>query len=194
MRIVPVLALLSLLPYLAGCAANVNTWDVVDKDALTETENTQYTAAVAARDELAKTLMGRLTEGMQTGGAPAAISVCKDVAPKIAADISQTKGLHIGRTSFRLRNPENTAPSWAASYMEARHAEPLVLRNPDTGALATLFPIKLQAQCLQCHGPEELIAPVVRDALKAAYPEDKAMGFNDGDLRGWFHITVPAAT
>ncbi len=194
MRIVPFLTLVFLLPYLSGCAANVGTWDVVDKDALTETENTQYAAAEAARDELAKTLMARLAEGMKAGGPPTAIGVCKEAAPEIAATISRAMGLTIGRCSFRLRNPENAAPSWALPYVKSRRAESLILRNPDTGALATLFPIKVQAQCLPCHGPTDNIAPAVRAALISAYPEDSATGFNEGDLRGWFHVTVPATT
>ena len=194
MRIIPVLALVSLLFCLVGCTAGNDTWRVVSKDALTTQESAQYAAAEAARDELAKNLVARLGEGMKAGGPPAAIGVCKEAAPEIAAAISRARGLTIGRTSFRLRNPENAAPSWALPYVKAQRAEPLILRNPDTGALATLFPIKVQAQCLPCHGPTDNIAPAVRAALLSAYPEDTATGFNEGDLRGWFHVTVPAAT
>jgi hypothetical protein len=42
-----------------------------------------------------------------------------------------------------------------------------------------------------CHGPREMIADEVQTALSAHYPEDRAVGFSEGDLRGWFWIEVP---
>ena len=33
----------------------------------------------------------------------------------------------------------------------------------------------------------------VKEALAASYPADRATGFREGDLRGWFWIEVPAA-
>jgi hypothetical protein len=32
----------------------------------------------------------------------------------------------------------------------------------------------------------------VKEALAEHYPEDQATGFQEGDLRGWFCIEVPA--
>ena len=32
----------------------------------------------------------------------------------------------------------------------------------------------------------------VREALATHYPADQATGFQTGDLRGWFWVTVPA--
>ena len=51
--------------------------------------------------------------------------------------------------------------------------------------------IRLKAQCLKCHGPKEQILPEVRDALARDYPKDQATGFQEGDLRGWFWLSVP---
>lgn len=56
------------------------------------------------------------------------------------------------------------------------------------GDAAALLPIKLQAQCLMCHGPKEQIAPVIQDQLVKLYPNDEAIGFKEGELRGWFWI------
>ena len=188
-----VAALCSLL-LVPGCSppASDVAWTEVARDALNGAEAAQFDRANGAREALFGTLMARLTAAMQEGGAPVAIDVCRVDAPAIASDTGAAQGLTIGRTSFKLRNPENTPPAWAAPYVEARRAEPLVLRGSD-GALAALFPIVLKAECVQCHGPEANIAPDVLTAIQQAYPGDAATGFQEGDLRGWFHVTVPPA-
>ena len=40
--------------------------------------------------------------------------------------------------------------------------------------------------CLQCHG--EAIAPPVAEKISALYPDDKATGFREGDIRGAFVV------
>lgn len=56
---------------------------------------------------------------------------------------------------------------------------------------AALLPIKLQPQCVMCHGPSEQILPEVKSALVDRYPQDQATGFEIGELRGWFWIELP---
>lgn len=127
---------------------------------------------------------------MSSGGPAAAIEVCRRQAPKIAKEVGRQHGLSIGRTSFKLRNPDNQPPAWAKELVEQRIAEPtfLELENHSTGAL---LPIRLNAQCLACHGPPEKLADDVKQQLAQRYPNDQATGFQDGDLRGWFWIEVP---
>ena len=47
-------------------------------------------------------------------------------------------------------------------------------------------------QCEACHGERESIDPDVLKTIEAFYPEDRATGFSEGDLRGWFWIEVGA--
>ena len=47
--------------------------------------------------------------------------------------------------------------------------------------------IPTQKLCLGCHGKS--IAPEVKAKLAELYPEDKATGFSEGDLRGAFVVT-----
>jgi hypothetical protein len=46
--------------------------------------------------------------------------------------------------------------------------------------------------CLQCHG--EALAPEVTQALAARYPDDRATGFREGQLRGALSIRWAGAT
>jgi hypothetical protein len=55
-------------------------------------------------------------------------------------------------------------------------------------------PIRLtNPRCLNCHGKPENLAPEVKEMLAHLYPEDKAVGYELGDLRGAFSVHVPAA-
>ena len=153
-------------------------------------QTAQCEKALAARDAMFTSLKGRLMEVIGSEGPGAAISVCAKEAPQIAEQISQEHGLEIGRTSFRLRNTDNAPPTWAAQLVADRVSEPTYLTQG--GKLAALLPIRIQAPCLVCHGAEDTIPTPVKEALSEHYPKDQATGFQDGDLRGWFSVEVPA--
>jgi hypothetical protein len=46
--------------------------------------------------------------------------------------------------------------------------------------------IPTEAMCLTCHGTE--ISPAVLTRVNQLYPQDKAIGFKEGDLRGAFVV------
>lgn len=145
---------------------------------------------LAAKEALFQQLSGRLAEAMGSQGPAAAITVCQQEAPSIAKAVGKEKGLLIGRTGVRLRNQNNAPPKWAKPLVEAKTATPTFV-NLTNGHAAALLPIKLQTQCLMCHGPSDQIAPVIQDQLAKLYPNDEATGFQEGDLRGWFWIDMP---
>ncbi len=149
--------------------------------------------ALKAKEALFEKLSGRLVATMSSGGPAAAIQVCSQEAPQLAAEVGKEYGVSIGRTSFKLRNPLNQPPAWAESLIEERVDTPQFLEL-ENGATAALLPIRLQPQCLVCHGPTEQISPAVQESLAALYPADAATGFEAGDLRGWFWVEVPQAT
>lgn len=144
---------------------------------------------LAAKDALFTKLSGKLMQTMAEQGPVAAIAVCNQEAPKIAATVSEEHNVQIGRIGVRLRNPKNAAPQWAEEWVAAKTDTPKFLTLAD-GKQAALLPIKLQATCLMCHGPKEQIAAEVLSELAKLYPEDQATGFHEGELRGWFWIVA----
>jgi hypothetical protein len=186
--------LVSLLLVVLGCLHSTQdtdtTWTVVTEGDMIPEQTIQHEKALAARDAMSTSLKGRLMEVIGSKGPAAAISVCSKEAPQIAEQISQEHGLKIGRTSFRLRNTDNTPPKWAAQLVVDRVSEPTYLTQE--GKLAALLPIRIQAPCLMCHGSEDTIPLSVKDAISENYPKDQATGFQIGDLRGWFYVEVPA--
>jgi hypothetical protein len=45
-------------------------------------------------------------------------------------------------------------------------------------------PIVLQPMCVACHGGPEQISPEVKSKLSELYPNDKAVNYQPGQLRG----------
>jgi hypothetical protein len=135
-------------------------------------------------------LKAALLEGMEAGPVEA-IDVCNTAAPSIAAGLS-IDGVVMGRSSHKLRNPLNAPPRWLAAslgeFAEGRQQAPLVLELED-GRYGYVEPIATQGMCLTCHG--ETLSPEITTRISDAYPEDKAIGFKEGDLRGVFWVEFP---
>ncbi len=133
-------------------------------------------------------LMAALKAGRAEGPAHA-IDACRVQAPEIAASLS-TAGVRLGRTSHRLRNPANAGPGWAqevmADYLEAEEWPAPRTISLQGGREGYAEPIRVQGLCLACHG--ESVAPDVASVIAEHYPQDRATGFSEGDLRGIFWV------
>ncbi len=147
--------------------------------------------------ELLKPFKRELQQALRVGlarGPVEAISACRVQAPRIAQARSQG-GILLGRTSHRLRSPANAAPEWVSPILEAYVSSPSD-RSPRTvplpeGRAGYVEPILTQPLCLVCHG--ETLAPEVAERITELYPQDEAVGFQVGDLRGVFWIAFPSA-
>jgi len=167
----------------------VGSFQEVPPAELPPAAQSQWQRAQRARDQLAQSLLAELTQALAQGPEHA-IAVCSERAPALAAAVSKAEGVQIARTSARLRNLKNEAPAWAAARLASAAAEPACFVAAD-GRLAAMFPIRIAGACLQCHGPVDGLGDPVRAALQARYPEDRAVGYAAGDLRGWFVVEVP---
>jgi hypothetical protein len=148
----------------------------------------------AAIAELQRRLAGRLAAALQAGGPAAAVTVCRDEARRLAADVADEHGVSLGRTSDRLRNPRNAAPAWAGELVDsagpaAANVRPAAVDLGDR--IGLLRPIVAAQACTRCHGSLEEIAPDVRERLSIEYPDDRAVGYAAGDHRGFFWVEVP---
>jgi hypothetical protein len=141
--------------------------------------------------DYATQLQAALQESMAAGGPVEAITVCSELAPQLASDISRSSGAKVRRTSLRFRNPGNTPDDWetqALAELEMTGQTELFEATPDGGA-RYLKAIPTGAVCLTCHG--DSLPPAVQEQLGEAYPHDRATGFAVGDLRGAFSVTWP---
>jgi hypothetical protein len=124
-----------------------------------------------------------------------ALDACHLAAIPVEQRAGRYEGVAVGRTSARLRNPANTPPPWASPIVERYADQPRANVDGfvvDLGdRVGVLRPIREQPICASCHGPEQILSPGVSARLAKRYPEDRAVGFHDGDIRGWFWVEVP---
>jgi hypothetical protein len=158
-------------------------------------------AFVQEASQLANTyqanLQAELSAAMTQVGPVGAIGVCQSVAPAIAADLSSKGNLAVSRIARRNRNPDNAVPGELDALYQQLEREPLRDGKPHV-VTATIgerevfmraLPMK-DEPCSQCHGTS--IAPEVKAAIDANYPDDRATGFAAGDLRGAMLVTRAA--
>jgi hypothetical protein len=75
-----------------------------------------------------------------------------------------------------------------------KHGSPTTTAAPSVSTTAeaedgsqiarVLRPLVVEPVCLTCHGPKDTVAVSVRERLAALYPEDAALGYTAGELRG----------
>ena len=159
--------------------------------ACAETAQQAKVRALKAFQELGSRLKVRLTKAMQQGGAAAAVGICHQEAPLIAREVAGDHGFQLGRSSHRVRNPDNTPAPEIAAYLQkyaALPAEqaPVQVLPQKSGEWLILAPIATQALCLTCHGDPATFSPELTRELRQRYPKDHATGFGPGQLRGVF--------
>jgi hypothetical protein len=158
-------------------------------DDVPESLASELESANAAIQALQAALIEALTSELGREGPLGAIHVCRDEAQAITSRVAREQGIDVGRTSHRLRNPANRPRPWVETFVSGgadKDYDAVQPRLVDLGARVGLVrPINTLGMCTQCHGNEGEILPEVREAIAAAYPEDRATGFAVGDLRGW---------
>ena len=146
--------------------------------------------------EFMKDLKGVLISQIQTNGVLKAVSVCSDTAQVLTNNFGIQRGVYIKRVSFKNRNVNNSPDDFEKKVLskfellhqnkelnsETEHAE--IVQEGEFKYLRYLKPILVQAECLNCHGSENDIMPEVKQLIAQEYPNDKAVGYKVGDLRG----------
>lgn len=160
---------------------------------------TRLEVARSAVKKHATRLKADLAQAIKDNGPKGAIGACVTIAPDIDATVSEEHQVEIGRTSTRVRNTENAPDDWELAGLEtfakqiAAGSDPQKLEVYDVTVTTEgqrLFrymkPIMTQEMCLTCHGsnlPQDLKSEIAK-----SYPDDKAVGFNLGELRGAFTL------
>lgn len=154
----------------------------------------------AAAQDVGKGLKQRLHAALQSGGPAEAVTACNTQAPKVSASVEDRTGVTVGRSSLRLRNPDNAnAPHWVAAWLDAQGERPVegvtgiseVVQTEGGPQARVLVPIGVEPVCVTCHGPAESLAPPVAARIQALYPNDRATGYAPGDLRGALWAEYP---
>ncbi len=157
-----------------------------------------------AADALVQGLVSRLTGVMGEAGTVAALEFCSEEALPLTAQIQDELAdpLDVKRTTLRWRNPENAPDPWEERILrylaELEELDPdavpaeLTGEGPD-GSLRYYRVLRVAPMCLTCHGADDAVDAEVREVIQGRYPDDRAVGYEAGELRGVVRVEIPAA-
>jgi hypothetical protein len=150
---------------------------------------------------LTEQIRGLLGEELKKGSFAGAVDACSLKAQTAMRAFAVREGIAIRRVSLKYRNPADAPDAWETlklreleeqkknGLLPAEVSEVVTVKGRKT--LRYLKPITIQQMCLTCHGSDEQIPADVKTILKSRYKNDKATGYQSGDLRGAVSVSVP---
>ena len=150
--------------------------------------------------KLGKSLKTTLQGAMKSGGPVAAVKVCNSTASPIAEKVTAETGWAVGRTSLKLRNPDNAPDEWELAVLNKFEERKVAGESPKTleygetvmvdgkETFRFMKAIPTGKVCMNCHGGDQVKAEVA-ELIEQLYPDDKARGYKPGDLRGAFTLS-----
>lgn len=183
---------------LGGCGSDQAEPEAASVDNTVDNTVVLRQAAAKVVGEFQQDLKSELMAAMQEGGAVNAIEVCHVRAPEIAAAHSREGVWSIVRVTDQPRRPEHMASEHQlnvmANFADSAHAEEMYTEWRTTEAGDSTFvyyqPIRIGGLCTNCHGTQDKLAEGVEAKLTGLYPQDQATGYEVGDLRGMFVVTM----
>ena len=121
--------------------------------------------------------------------------VCAPVGKRARA-LGQENGWTVQQLAEKYRNPANQLDAEARrlhqQFADSSGLTDRWIRTTRNGTEGWRYArrIPVQPSCTACHGPKEQRPEFV----KTGYPEDRAYGFEAGDLRGLYSVFVPDST
>jgi hypothetical protein len=171
----------------AGCRVkdSANELQVANADSLINLGN-EITQATF------ESLRGELQKALQDGGIENALRYCNVKAVPLTDSLSRLHDVSLVRISNKNRNPDNSASNFETELIN-RYEEEIENRVPQLiksgNAIIYYKPIIAQAMCLNCHGtPGESLLLDNHSLIKSLYPNDKAIDYREGNVRGLWKI------
>lgn len=161
-----------------------------------EVSENQIAGMRATAVEFMKDLKSILINQIRTNGMLSAVSVCSDTTQVLTNNFGVQKGVYVKRVSLKNRNVNNAPDDFEKRVLnkftlmqlnnelndDSEYAE--IVEEGEFKYLRYLKPILVQAECLNCHGSENDISPEVEQLINQEYPNDNAVEYKIGDLRG----------
>ncbi len=160
---------------------------------VTEEQKKQMrTTAADFMDEL----KGILLNQVQTNGVVSALDVCSDTARVLTNEFGLQRGVFIKRVSVKNRNTNNFPDDYEKNVinsfnkilqnkkLDEKTEQAELVKEGEFTYLRYMKPILIQPVCLNCHGSEYTMLEEVSSLIAERYPDDKALDYKPGDLRG----------
>jgi hypothetical protein len=151
----------------------------------------------AVANQIVNQVRGELVKELERTGPIRAITVCKYSVPEITSNISRQTGMRVTRVSLRPRNKSFGEPdAWEQRVLldfenrvaKGEKADALeyheIVDEPAGRSFRYMKSLAMAQPCLLCHGPTSQLSEGVRALLATEYPNDKAVEYNLGQVRG----------
>lgn len=166
---------------------------------LEELSNTIDTAAYLHKGDsisanVQKVLLTNVMKAMKSGGPGYAVIFCNEKAMPLTDSLAKKYNCVIQRVSDKYRNPSNKLSETDAEILKAMSTSMNPVLITENGQLIYYKPIKIAIPtCLNCHGTAgKEMDPKTAEIIRIKYPEDKATGYKEGDIRGLWKISFKA--
>lgn len=134
---------------------------------------------------------------IENQGSIEALEFCNEKAESILNESIMDDVISVKRVSNLNRNVKNTPNEEESNFLnrakeileEKKEILPKITRSDNSTTV--YFPILTNKMCLQCHGsPEKDIDNKLYTRIKELYPEDKAIGYKENQIRGMWVIEM----
>ncbi|GAB2775356.1 Tll0287-like domain-containing protein [Salinimicrobium soli] len=145
--------------------------------------------AMEAQTELGQHLMQELNKGTLH-----ALQYCNENALPLTQAIAKKNSATVQRVSDKFRNPNNKANKdekklinqYRKDLSWGNDPQPVLFNEGDS--IRFYYPLVTNNLCLQCHGRIQDTERSVREKILYLYPDDKAMGYAENEVRGLWKI------
>lgn len=138
-------------------------------------------------------LLQNVAGAIQKGGIDYAVEFCNIQAMPLTDSIADHLKVYIQRLSDKNRNPDNAIQTQMDSIAwEKMKSEKTDFTKQDkNGEVYYYKPILIaMPTCIKCHGGKNDISESTQKIINQKYPNDKAVGYQMGDLRGMWKIKL----
>lgn len=150
-----------------------------------------------------KTVGGKLkhtlTQTVKESGMTGAAAFCSTDAKNVAKEAAKTlpKGVSVKRITDKPRNEANQATADQLKVLTqiksemAKGKKPgMVIKELSSNHYQVYKPIVIGKKCLNCHGTAGVRNKEAYKIIAKKYPNDKAIGYKVGELRGAFLVDI----